>query len=316
MSAEVENLMYVSNEENQRFVPWHGLGTAVECAPTSAEAIKLAGLDWKVDSRPIYTANNIEIPGYKANTRVTDDKVLGIVTDRYQIVQNQEAFDFTDSLIGEGCTYETAGSLKGGKTIFLLARLDNFKVCGDDITSYICFTNNHTGTGAVRAVMTNTRVVCQNTLNTAIEGAARSWSTKHIGDLQSKLDEARNTLKLANLYNEKMAIYGDRAANINLSNDEVAKVIDKVFPIDDTFSDRKKNNVQKEREEFNKCIYAIDLRPFYGTAWGLINAAADYASHKQSKRDSDTYKENNFNKILNGRSVLDEVASLVAVPMN
>ena len=99
MPAEVENMMYVSNEENGRFVPWHGLGTAVAEAPTSADAIKLAGLDWEVNSEPIFTGNGIEIPNHKANIRATDNKILGVVSDRYKIVQNMDAFNFTDNLI-------------------------------------------------------------------------------------------------------------------------------------------------------------------------------------------------------------------------
>ena len=84
MSALVETMFYV------RETPWHGLGTKVDEAPTSAEAIKLAGLDWNVVCEPIYTADNIEIPNMKANIRDTDRSVLGVVSDRYKIVQNKE----------------------------------------------------------------------------------------------------------------------------------------------------------------------------------------------------------------------------------
>ena len=102
MAHEVETLFYTSNEQNGRFVPWHGLGTPVEESLTSADALKVAGLDWTVESKPIFTAESLEIPGYKANVRNIDGKVLGIVSDRYKIVQNSDAFTFTDSLIGEG----------------------------------------------------------------------------------------------------------------------------------------------------------------------------------------------------------------------
>ena len=105
MAHEVETMMYVNKEidkvtgEIGRFVPWHGLGTPVENAVNSADALQLAGLDWEVDSRPIYTDNGIAIPGYIANTRSSDNKVLGVVSDKYKIVQNKEAFAFTDNLL-------------------------------------------------------------------------------------------------------------------------------------------------------------------------------------------------------------------------
>ena len=85
-------------------------------APSSKDALKIAGLNWQVLQEPIYTdGEERPIEGYKANVRDLDRKVLGVVSDRYRIVQNQEAFAFTDELLGEGVRYETAGSLQGGK---------------------------------------------------------------------------------------------------------------------------------------------------------------------------------------------------------
>ena len=86
MSHMVESLAYVSNEQNGRFVTWHGLGTPVQSALTSAEALKVAGLDWKVEARPVFTDNGIKIPGYVANTRDSDNSVLGIVSDKYTVL--------------------------------------------------------------------------------------------------------------------------------------------------------------------------------------------------------------------------------------
>ena len=307
MAHEVEQIFYVSNEENGRFVPWHGLGTAVAEAPNSVEAIKLAALDWTVESKPIFTANNVEIPGYKANTRSTDGSVLGIVSDRYKIVQNNEAFDFTDSLIGEGCRYETAGSLKNGKKVFLLAKMPERKILGDDVDPFICFTNSHNGTGAIQVCMTPVRVVCQNTLNLALNGASRKWSTKHVGNMQNKLAEAKNTLKLANDYMDQLTITADQLAHTKVTNDQVVNMLNELFPVDETDSDRKKKNVAEAKEQFMVCMLAPDIAKFQNTAWGVVNAASDFMSHTEPKRASDTFKERRFNKILDGHIVLDSV---------
>ena len=117
MSACVETMFYVREK------PWHGLGVQVMDAPTSYDALILAGLDWQVEQYSVYTSAGDRIPGYKVNTRSTDHAPLGIVTDRYQVVQNSDAFKFTDDLLGEGVTYETAGSLQGGRKVWLLARM-------------------------------------------------------------------------------------------------------------------------------------------------------------------------------------------------
>ena len=96
MAANVESMFYV------RQAPWHGLGVRVEAAPSSEEALRLSGLDWNVIQQPIKTRGGVEIPGYKANLRDVDNQVLGVVTDRYRVVQNAEAFAFTDALLGRG----------------------------------------------------------------------------------------------------------------------------------------------------------------------------------------------------------------------
>ena len=107
MAHAVESMFYVREK------PWHGLGVAVKKAPTSSDALVYAGLDWMVEQKDVYTQDGNLIAGYKANTRNTDNSVLGIVSDRYKVVQNQDAFQFTDDLLGAGVTYETAGALQG-----------------------------------------------------------------------------------------------------------------------------------------------------------------------------------------------------------
>ena len=111
MAANIENMFYI------RETPWHGLGKRVKESPNSKEALTLAGLYWKVVQEPIFTNTEEQIEGYQANIRDSDRKVLEVVTNHYKVIQNQEAFAFTDSLLGEGIRYETARSLQGGKRV-------------------------------------------------------------------------------------------------------------------------------------------------------------------------------------------------------
>lgn len=316
MAHEVEQMFYTSNEENERFVPWHGLGTPVEKSPNSADAIKLAGLDWKVESSPIYTENNIIIPGYKANKRDNDGKVLGIVSDRYKIVQNNEAFDFTDSLIGEGCTYETAGSLKGGRKVFLLAKLPQKEILGDAVDPYVCFTNSHDGTGAIQACATPVRVVCNNTLNLALNSATRKWSTKHVGNIESKLEEARHTLQLMDTYMNNLSVTADQLAHTKVTEAEVAAILDEIFPEEEDMSDRKKTNIKEVKNDIMVCMFAPDILKFKDTGWGAINGFADWVSHYKASRESDTFQERRFNKILDGHIVLDKAFEKLMLKVN
>ena len=199
MAANVESMFYV------RETPWHGLGTRVMEAPASKEALQLAGLDWMVLQEPIFTDTKEEIVGYKANVRDSDRKVLGVVTDRYKVIQNEEAFAFTDALLGEGVRYETAGSLQDGKKVWMLARLpQEYIISGERISPYLVFSNTHDGSGAVKVAVTPIRVVCNNTLNLALATAKRPWSMVHTGDIKEKMEEAKETLFMAQNYMDKL----------------------------------------------------------------------------------------------------------------
>ena len=298
MSAYVENLFSVREK------PWHGLGTIVEEAKTSKEAIELAGLNWNVVNKPIYT-DGMKIPNYVANIRDSDNSVLGIVTNRYQIVQNSEAFDFTDSLLNEQVKYETAGSLFNGKKIWLLAKMPSTKILDDEVEPYICFTNTHDGSGAVRCIMTPVRVVCNNTLNLALSTAKRAWSTRHVGDIMQKLEQAKKSLGLANNYIEELSKTADIMANTKISEEEVNNIVSGLFPINEEDSDRKKNNMKQMRDGFISCYFAPDIAKFMNTKWGVINAAADFADHMIPNRKTEKYQENNFDRILNGHIIVD-----------
>ena len=307
MSACVETMFYSTDEYySQRNVPWHGLGTPVVGSPTSRDAIIASGLNWKVESKPIYDSNNHIIPGYKANTRNTDMRVLGIVTDKYKIVQNDEAFDFTDSLVNEGMTYETAGALNNGKKIWLLGKMPSTKILSETIEPYICFVNTHDGTGAIKICMTPVRVVCNNTLNFALQNAKRMWSTKHMGNINAKLIEARNTLGLVNDYMDSLSSECDYLASKTLTKDDLLKVFDSIYTIDfSKDSARKIKNINDIKDSLVSCLNAPDVIPFQNTAYGAMMAITDYADHSIPFRDTKTYSENRWSKIITGHPFVD-----------
>lgn len=307
MPANVETMMYTREK------PWHGLGTMVVESPNSADALRLAGLDWSVVSKPVFTKEGFQIPGYVANVRDSDNSVLGIVTDKYKIVQNVDAFQFTDNLIGGDVRYETAGSLRNGKTIFLLAHLPATSILGDEIAPYLCFTSTHDGTGAVRALLTPIRVVCQNTLNLALSRAKRVWTCKHMGRIDDKLQEATETLQLANKYMAELSTAADRLANTKISNDEIHKIVAEMFPVNTEDNARKVANMEKAKQEFMVCYYMPDIEQFRNTVWGMVNAVSDFAAHTSPMRATETFKERNFERIINGHPLLDAIVERCGV---
>lgn len=308
MAANVESMFFVGREK-----PWHQLGVSVESAPTSADAIRYAGLDWEVHQQPIFLADGTKIVGSYANVRSSDGKPLGIVGDRYKIVQNSEAFAFTDALLGEGVTYETAGSLKDGKTIWLLARMpETIKILDDEIEPYLVFTNTHDGSGAVRVTMSPIRVVCQNTLNFALKQAKRVWSARHTGSIADKLDDAMETLQFANAYIEAQKQTFEDLYKVKMSDTTVYSLVQKIIPIGEDLSVKQRDNLKRVSDDILYRFYnAPDLKDREMTGARFVQAVADTTSHIIPLRRTANYEENHFKSALDGNDLLDKTVGIL-----
>lgn len=307
MAAEVETMFYTREK------PWHGLGIRVMEAPGSKEALTLAGLDWKVLQEPIYTEGREPVRGYKANVRDFDRKVLGVVTDRYRIIQNEEAFAFTDALLGRGVRYETAGSLQGGRKVWLLARLPHeYIITGERISPYLVFSNTHDGSGAVRVAITPVRVVCSNTLNLALSTARRSWSMIHTGNIQDKLREAEDTLFLAEKYMDSLGKEFEALRMKKLSEKQVEEYIEVLLPVEDGSTPQQVKNMGRMREDLRRRYFdAPDLRHVGNNAYRFINAVSDFATHAEPLRRTSNYQENLFARTVDGNPLIDRAYQMV-----
>lgn len=308
MSAMVEMMFSAGREK-----VWHNLGIRVPEAVSSEEAIRLAGLDWKVEQKPIFLADGTRIDGNYANVRSSDNKPLGIVGDRYKIVQNSDAFAFTDALLGEGVKYETAGSLKDGKVIWLLAKMpESFDLLGDKVDPYLVFTNTHDGSGAVKVCMTNVRVVCNNTLNVALRQAKRTWSARHTGSVTNKLDDARETLQLANNYIKATQETFEELYKIKLNDISLYRTVDAIVPITEDMTDRQKENQKAIRDDILlRYREAPDLKVLDQTGARLVQAVADTTSHMEPFRMTANFKENRFKNTLDGNKLLDKTVGIL-----
>jgi phage/plasmid-like protein (TIGR03299 family) len=308
MAANVESMFYV------RETPWHGLGTKVLEAPASKDALQLAGLNWRVMQEPIYTAMEELVDGYKANVRDSDRKVLGVVTDRYRVIQNDEAFAFTDGLLGEGVKYETAGSLQGGRKVWLLAHMPHeYIISGERISPYLLFSNTHDGSGAIKVALTPIRVVCQNTLNLALAGAKRSWSMIHTGDIKEKMQEAKDTLFLAEKYMDELGKEFEALRMKKLTDKQVMEYIEILLPIEDGSTPQQEKNMKRLREDMKiRYFDAPDLQGVGKNAYRFVNAVSDFATHAEPLRRTANYKENLFSRTVDGNPMIDKAYQMVS----
>ena len=306
MAANIETVFVA------RTAAWHNLGIVLDHTPTSKEAIVAAGLDWTVHQKEMYLDDGSVVPNAFANVRDSDNKVLGVVGNRYQIVQNSEAFDFTDNLIGEGCVYEAAGALGDGKRIWLLAHLpEEIQIAGDSVMPYLCFTNTHDGTGSVKTFCTSIRVVCQNTLNAAIRSAKRTWNARHTGNLESKMAQASQTLQLANKYMEELKKGCEQLALKNIDGDKLIKYINMLLPETD---DMTKGQIQNLKDVKNdiwiRYTYAPDLVDREQTMLRFWQAVSDSASHREPTRLTKNWRENRFMDLVSGNELIDKAYQL------
>lgn len=307
MSANVESMFYV------RETPWHGLGTKVMEAPDSEGALIAAGLNWNVIQEPIFTGGNEPIRGYKANIRDSDRRVLGVVTDRYKVIQNHEAFAFTDELLGQGVRYETAGSLQDGKKVWMLAHMPHeYIISGERISPYLLFSNTHDGSGAIKVALTPIRVVCNNTLNLALSTAKRSWSMVHTGDIRSKMQEARDTLFMAERYMDELGKEFEALRLKKLSDQKVMEYIEVLLPVEDGSTPQQIKNIERLREDMKiRYFDAPDLQDTGKNAYRFINAVSDFATHAKPLRRTANYKENLFSKTAEGNPLIDRAYQMI-----
>lgn len=288
-----------------RFNPWHQLGTDITNAQNVDEAMTLAGLNYVVEKKPIYDANGRVINGFFANTNTSNDTVMGIVKKNYQIVQNIDAFDFTNNLVNEGVDFEKAGTFHHGNAAWLLAKMPETEILGDATAPFLVFVNSFDGTGAVRVAMVPMRIACSNALNFALKHAVRSWSTKHVGDIYGKLEEAKYTLGLANNYLTALNEEAEKLAIKPMTDNEFAKIFDSIMPINANDSARKIRNVEDIKTAMFDALKAPDLANFNGTAYQKVMAMTDALDHIEPARMTDTFAENRWQKIAQGHSLVD-----------
>jgi phage/plasmid-like protein (TIGR03299 family) len=256
---------------------WHGLGVVLERPPASiAEALEAAGLTWEVEQRLVETVDGTLIPELRANVRADTGEILGVVSPRYRVVQNVEAFRFADHLIGSEMHFETAGSLHAGRRVWVLARLPEWiSVGGDAVGRYLLVSTGHDGRHGLQAAVTPVRVVCQNTLSFALAGAARVHTVLHRGKVTGRLHEARRVLQLTVDYYRQFAALGDRLALAPMGERSLERILAELYPNGTT--DRSAKRAARARGAIGSLFregQTVGNAP--GTKWAALNAIIEW----------------------------------------
>ena len=294
MSHEVEMVNGVAQMAYAGDVPWHGLGTKVAADLSPAQIQQQAGLDWTVEKETMTTASGVEIEGKKALVRSSDNKVLDVVGDNWNPVQNSEAFEFfSEYCLAGDMEMHTAGSLKGGQMVWALAKVkESFDILGgDQVDSYLLFSNPHKYGKAIDVRFTPIRVVCNNTLSMSLgQNVANSVSLNHRTAFNP--ESVKETMGIAH---EKFAMYKETCeflASRQFSMDSLIQYYNEVFPR--TYQGKKEVSVKGYEDLTNnaqKAFSFLETQPGAefgaGSWWSALNSVT-YLTDHQMGREADS----------------------------
>lgn len=314
MSHEFESGVFVKQPA------WHGLGNVVpEGIKTPQELMSLSGLDWKVDVCPLMAvlpSEETSKTSFYGVVRNTDNRCFGVVKSRWTPYQNWQAISWSIPLIESGqFTWETAGSLKGGESCWILLKSRQVEIVNDPLTQYLMVNWNHNGKTSNCVKPTSIRVVCNNTLTQALSqiSSARHL-VRHSSLVELNMDNVRTIFSESMESFECQRLEFERLAKKQVSKERVGTLLEDLFPvIDDEKENKGKTIALKNREIAKHYIEngsGIEENGLLGTAYGVYSGISEAVEHVIG---GDRVKDRG-NNILNGKgkNLLDRAFELLA----
>lgn len=309
MAHEVESMIYVGE------TPWHGLGKKLDAPPTIGDAIDQAGLNWKVNTVQLQLPDGRKVDRF-ATVRDSDNTILGTVGPGYHPVQNTDAFQFFQPFLDQKvATVETAGSLRKGARVWMLAKIDRADAvivpkADDRVSKFLLVANGHDGALALHVGITPIRVVCQNTLSAAVAGRHTSTiKIRHTSGAQEALKFVQETIDRVDHDFEKAAELFRALANVKVTEKMLRDFVDRVFRrqrlkmkaaaeiarqtievvdvADETPTKERESKVYESIAQLFEKGKGNDVKGVRGTGWAAYNAATEYLTWQRGD-DQDT----------------------------
>ena len=294
---------------------WHRLGATVrDRAFTAQEAMTLGHLGgWRVRKVPLIAhevtadgVTTIDAPGYatvRDNPFTGRPEALGVVGACYEPLQNEDHAEFLNNLADQaGAVFDTAGSLRGGRQVFITMQLpDSLTVGGTDAVDLnIAALNSHDGSGAFRLLVTPVRVVCANTQAAALAAHASSFSIRHTRNAKAAVAAARDALGLTFRYVEAFEAEAERLIQTTLTDGQFDDLIEATFgPLDPDSSERTKRADTQRHETLSFLFHDADTQAgIRGTAWAAYQTVVEYVDHYAPVRTKDNAATARANRLL------------------
>lgn len=277
-----------------RELPWFGTSTSlVDGLQTADAALEAAGLDWEVDTKPLYFT--VRVNGKEKRIKASKNAVyrkdtfdeLGIVGSRYRTWQNTQSFSFLDKVAAHGGPkFQAAGSLAGGARVFVVMKMETVTIVGDEHDIYVLFLTSHDGTSTVTATTSVVRLQCTNMFRATLASDTPVFKARHIdADLQDEAGmeaAAENALGIANRDIEKFGAVAEQLASVMVDHDHALPLLQTALPWRTKATDKEIEKIVVNWEESE--TIENDWR---GTGWGLLNAVTEHLGHGRSQRSSE-----------------------------
>ena len=296
-----------------RIASWSGIGTTINEKTVDA-ALEKAKLNYTVEKETLWLADKTKIEDMVANTYL-DEKghkhILGIVGDKYEVVQNRDGFAFVD-YISDGLKFVKGGMTHTGM-VYLIAELPSVDILGDKFNPYVIFRNSFNGKYQLSAAITPLRVVCQNQFNFAFKHTANTINIRHSARVGERMEEAKEVLRGVAIYMGHLNEVAKQFSGIKLSKSETELAVNMLFPTPDNADDLKKVVIAQQKKAFAKMLDADDNQNHKGNAWGLVNAYTDYITHtsiRKGRYDDSQFMNTCFKPMNNIIDIVENVKSV------
>jgi phage/plasmid-like protein (TIGR03299 family) len=288
---------------------WHGLANVLfeedEVVNTNQmlDAAKLSNWDIQLENVTLpsnYRSDKENFFVTRTNPFDNGKDVLAIVGSKYQVVQNETLFEFGDNLLDGGASWESAGSIKGGRVVFgslVIPKTITLDPQGanDETVTYLLVHTSHDGSVSVQASVTPVRVVCQNTLNIALKGTKQSFKLRHTQSVDGKIQIAREALGLSFAY---MDIFEEEAKSLfetAVTDLEFNKIITSIYPKPKDESSKKAKTVWENKIDVLNDLYfkSPTVETIKGTAWGVFNTLTEQLDYYRNTKTKDEKRAEN-----------------------
>lgn len=277
-----------------RTATWTNIGTDVNGCVSVDEILRQSKLNYTVEKRPIFLGtgeNAFEIPKKMATVKAETGEYIGVVSDSYQIYQNEDAFNFIDDI--DGIQFVKAGETARGM-VYIIGKLPDTTVLGDTFTPHVIFQTSHNGIFNIKATICPLRIVCQNQFAMSFKNMHNTVKVRHSSQITGRIQQAQKLIRETAIYMNGFSDTAEELATLKLgSKNTIYQIIDAFFETTKEVSEREQRKIDEKKSKIIQCYNADDNTDFRGTVWGAVNAFTDFLTHEE-KKQTKTIKDSQF----------------------